>query len=70
VLTPVLYLLYIADLPVAQDTITATYTDDTPILTAHKDHVEALKRLQGSLFRIQIWLKNGESESLGQNLYR
>jgi len=36
-LGPVLYLLYTADLPVAQDT-TATYANDTAILTAHKDH--------------------------------
>jgi len=37
VLGPVLYLLYTADLLVA-DTITATYADTTAILTAHKDH--------------------------------
>jgi len=73
VLGPVLYLLYTADLPVAQDlpiTITATYANDTAILTAHKDHAEASQCLQKSLFYIQIWLKNGESESMGQNLYR
>jgi len=53
VLGPVLYLLYIADLPVAQDIITATYADDTIILTAHKDHViEASQRLRKSLFHI------------------
>jgi len=57
VLGPVLYLLYTADLPVAPDTITATYADDTAILTAHKDLVEASQRLQKSLFHIQIWLK-------------
>jgi len=45
VLGPVLYLLYTTDLPVAPDTITATYADDTAILTAHKDHVEASQRL-------------------------
>jgi len=54
VLELVLYLLYTADLPVAQDTITATYADDTAILTTHKDHAEALQRLQKSLFHIQI----------------
>jgi len=57
VLRLVLYLLYTADLPVAPDTITATYADDTAILTAHKDHIEASQRLQKSLFHIQIWLK-------------
>jgi len=57
VLGPVLYLLYTADLPIAPDIITATYADDTAILTAHKDHVEASQRLQKSLLHIQIWLK-------------
>jgi len=57
VLGPMLYLLYTADLSLAQDTITATYTDNTATLTARKDHVEASQRLQESLFHIQIWLK-------------
>jgi len=57
VLEPVLYLLHTADLPVTQDTITATYADDTAILTAHKDHIKVSQRLQKSLFHIQIWLK-------------
>jgi len=64
-LGPVLYLLYTADLPVAQDTI--TYADDTIILTAHKDHVEASQRLQKSLFHMQIWLKKWR---IRINLYR
>jgi len=41
VLGTVLYLLYTADFPVALDTITATYVDDTDMLAAHKDHIEA-----------------------------
>jgi len=70
VLGLVLYLLYTADFPVALDTITITYADDKATLTAHKDHIEASQHLQESIFYIQIWLKNGESESMGQNLYR
>jgi len=52
-----LYLLYTAELPVVQDTIIATYANNTVILMAHKDYVEASQRLQKSLFHIQIWLK-------------
>jgi len=55
VLGPVLYILYTADL--ALDTITATYADDTAILTVHKDYIEVSQRLQKSLFDTQIWLK-------------
>jgi len=44
VLELVLYLLYTVDLPVAPDTITATYAYDTAILMAHKDHIEALTK--------------------------
>jgi len=39
------------------NTITATYTDDIPILAVDKDYIEASQRLQESLFYIQIWLK-------------
>jgi len=67
VLGSVLYLLYTADLPVALDIITATYADDTAILTAHKDHVEASQRLQKSLFHIQIWLKKWRIRVNGAN---
>jgi len=40
---PVLYLLYITDLPVALYTITAIYADDITILAAHRDHIEAFQ---------------------------
>jgi len=46
-----------SDLPVALDTITATYANGTAFLAAHKDYTEASQRLQESLFHIQIWLK-------------
>jgi hypothetical protein len=37
----VLYLLYIADLPVTLDATTAICADDTAILLAHNDPIEA-----------------------------
>jgi len=70
VLGPVLYLLYIADFRVALDTTTATYADDTAILVAHKNHIEASQRLQKSLFCIQKWLKKWTIRVNGQNLYK
>jgi hypothetical protein len=41
---PVLYLLCIVNLSVALDETTATYADDTALLMAHNNHIEAFKR--------------------------
>jgi len=57
VLGPVLYLLYIADLPVALGFTTATYADDSVVVAAHNNHIEASSRLQESLRHIQRWFK-------------
>jgi len=56
-LEPVRYLLYTADLPVVPDIITATYANDTAILTVHKVYIEASQRLQKGVFHIQIRFK-------------
>jgi len=43
-----LYLLRTTDLPVALDDITVIYADDTTILAAHNNPIEASLRLQKS----------------------
>jgi len=57
VLGPLLYLLYTGDLPTTADSTTATFADDTTILTTHKDPAIATHRLQTNLNEIQLWLK-------------
>lgn len=57
VLGPVLYLLYTADLPVNHNVTTATYADDTAILSSHQDPVLASQGLQANLDVISAWFK-------------
>ena len=56
-LGPLLYLLYTADLPATADSIIATFTDDTAVLTIHEGQAIADHRLQTHLNKIQLWLK-------------
>jgi len=57
VLGPLLYLIYTADLPTLVNSTTATFADDTAILTVHEDPTMAVHRLQMHLNKIQSWLK-------------
>jgi hypothetical protein len=45
------------DLPTTDVSTTATYADDTVVLTAHKNPEIASHRLQLHLHKIQLWLK-------------
>jgi histone H2A len=56
-LGPLLYLLYTADLPTSPGTLTATFAEDTSILTTDSDPVVASQHLQTDLLAIQNWLK-------------
>ena len=57
VLVPLLDLLCTADLPTTTDSTTATFTDNTAVLTAHEDPAITTHRLQTNLNEIQLWLK-------------
>ncbi|CAH2100420.1 unnamed protein product [Euphydryas editha] len=57
VLGSTLYLIYTSDLPTSESIITGTFADDTAILAAHSDPVEAAELLQCGLNDISIWLK-------------
>jgi len=56
ILGPILYTIFTADLPVTEQTITATYADDTAILASHEDPVVATTKLQTHLHRPEHWL--------------
>jgi len=57
VLGPFLYLIYTANLPTLANSTTATFADDTTILTVHEDPTMAAHRLQMRLNKIHSCLK-------------
>ena len=63
VLGPLLYLLYTADLPTTAASTTATFADNTVVLTAHENPAIASHRLQLHLREIKLWLKKMAYES-------
>jgi hypothetical protein len=58
-----LYLLYIADLPITLDTTTYDIADDTVILLTHNNSIKA--SLEQSLSYIQKWLKKWRIKTNG-----
>lgn len=57
VLAPILYSIYTADMPVTDNTTTATYADDTTVQAVHKLPHLATQHLQEHLNLIQVWQK-------------
>lgn len=57
VLSPILYTLYTADMPTAENICTATYADDTALLAVDESPTEASSILQRHLYSIEEWLK-------------
>ena len=57
VLGPLLYLLYTADVPSTQDTLMATFVDDTAILSSDPDPARATEKLHHHLNLLQNWLE-------------
>jgi hypothetical protein len=55
VLGPVLYLLYMSDLPQPEGTTVATFANDTALMALGGDVAEATAKLQGAADEISNW---------------
>lgn len=58
VLGPLLYTLFTADLPTRENTVTATFADDTALLSTHQDPIVASENLQAHIEKIQDWCQS------------
>jgi hypothetical protein len=54
---PILNLLYTCDIPTTEDTLLATFADDTAILTKSTDFEEAAVKAQKTVLDITNWTK-------------
>jgi hypothetical protein len=57
VLGPLLYLIFTADVPLADNTLMATFADDTAITSSHHDPATASHKLQQYLNLLQNWME-------------
>jgi hypothetical protein len=56
ILGPILYTIFTADLPEGDQTLTATFADDTAVLASHEDPIMATLTFQTHLNKIEQWL--------------
>ena len=57
ILGPILYSVFIADLPETEQTLTANYGDDTAIVASHQNPIIASRKLQNHLNQFEKSLK-------------
>jgi hypothetical protein len=69
IIRPLLYLIYTADASTRNDTLIATFADDTAILSSDADPARALERLQYHLNLLQNWLRKMENRSKPSQIY-
>ena len=55
VLGPLLYILYTADVPEEEDTLLATFADDTAIISSYENYTIATEKLQKAVDKIAEW---------------
>jgi hypothetical protein len=70
VIGPLLYLIYTADVPTTDDTLIATFADDTAVLSSDADPVRTSERLQHQLYLLQTWLKQWKIKATRLNLHK
>ena len=57
VLGPVLYTIFTSDMPISEDITTATYADDTALISCNNNSAEASRILQRHVDVISNWFK-------------
>ena len=68
ILGPMLYLLFTSDLPIPENSIVATFADDTCILADGENEIESTRKLQHAVNQLAEWtskwnIKLNESKS-------
>jgi hypothetical protein len=57
-LGPLLYLIFTADIPTRNDSVIATFADDTAIMASNENSQTAFQSLQTHLNQFEAWLSN------------